>query len=102
MDNLRKHLKEHSGDITNKCDHGGEKSKMCKLCGFIYIWTDAFKTPLKFQIENNPCRKDVTSVKRHIPEESLTNVTSVTVTQLGTTACGVYTAHESLSVPSFS
>ena len=47
VDNLRKHLKEHSGDITNKCDHGGEKSKMCKLCGFIYIWTDAFKTPLK-------------------------------------------------------
>ena len=35
VDNLRKHLKEHSGDITNKCDHGGEKSKMCKLCCFI-------------------------------------------------------------------
>ena len=47
VDNLRKHLKEHSGDITNKCDHGGEKSKMCKLCGFIYIWTNAFKTPFK-------------------------------------------------------
>ena len=99
MDYFRKHLKEHSGDITNKCDHGGEKSKTCKLCGFIYIWIDAFKTPLKIiHVEKKRCE----SVKRHIPEESLTNVTSVTVTQLGTTACGVYTARESLGVPSFS
>ena len=50
---------------------------------------------------NNPRRKDVTSVNRHMPEESLTNVTSVTVTQLGTTACGVYSAREYLGVPSF-
>ena len=70
VDNLRKHLKEHSGDITNKCDHGGEKPK-CASCVVLYIF-------------------------------GLTNVTSVTVTQLGTTVCGVYTARESLGVPSFS
>ena len=63
---------------------------------WFYIYLDR---RLQDSFENNPCRKDVTSVNRHIPEEILTNVTSVTVTQLGTTACGVYTARESLGVP---
>ena len=74
------------------------RSPKCASC-VVFIYLD---WRLQDSFENNPCRKDVTSVKRHIPEESLTNVTSVTVTQLGTTACGVYTARESLGVPSFS
>ena len=72
VDNLRKHLKEHSGDITNKCDHGGEKSKMCKMCGFIYIGTgvghaDASADAHRMRINAHRCASSAYCAKNDIP-----------------------------------